>query len=591
MLNPVCKRKGSIRMNLLLQVGMLAALAHSSPQETPDQFARRTAWWREAKFGLFIHWGVYSVPADALRGAEWFLHGARMQVKDYERFAPRFNPVRFNAAEWVRLAKQAGMKYIVITSKHHDGFCMYDTKLTDWCITRASPFRRDPLRELAEECRKQGIKLGFYYSIMDWHHPDYLPRRPWEEGVRPAAGASLDRYIEYMKGQLRELLTGYGPIAVLWFDGGWEHNAQALRSAEVNALVRSLRPSILINDRNHLPEDFSTPEQTIPADALPDGRLWETCMTMNNSWGYARNDHNWKSTSDLVRKLCDIAHKGGNFLLNVGPTELGEFPPEAVERLRQIGEWLRRNGAAIYGTQKSPWRRMPFEGRCTVRGSRLFLHVFEWPEDGVRLQDLKTPVVSARVLGTGEVLSVKLEKDADLPVVYLGRPQRVDPIVTVVELRLKGKPVVEDKGPIIRPASDGSLRLGAVDATILGTTARYESGHGHDNVGFWTNPQDVVSWTVEVSRSGDYEVLLTYACQPGHEGSTFSVDLEHENEKQSVKGEIRPTASWVDFRTISLGILTLRSPGRYVVTVRPITMPRGAVMNLKEIVLRPAVGP
>ncbi len=233
----------------------MASLLLAQPQgETPEAFLKRTQWWREAKFGMFIHWGIYAVPADAtdLQGrktvAEWYLSNKQMQVRDYEKFAAQFNPVRFNAREWVRMAKEAGMKYIVITSKHHDGFCMFDTKLTDYNIVKATPFGRDPMKELAAECRRQGIKLCFYYSIMDWHHPDYLPRRAWERDVRPAAGADLNRYIDFMKGQLRELLTNYGPIGVLWFDGGWEHNAQSLRSAEVNAFIRSPQPQILITD-------------------------------------------------------------------------------------------------------------------------------------------------------------------------------------------------------------------------------------------------------------------------------------------------------------------------------------------------------
>ncbi|MGC8835044.1 MAG: alpha-L-fucosidase, partial [Armatimonadota bacterium] len=222
--------RGLLLIIALAQI--LSTAAAQTARETREQFLARTKWWREAKFGMFIHWGIYAVPADCtdLRGnkgiAEWYMSNKQMQVKDYEKFAAQFNPVKFDARKWVKTAKDAGMKYIVITSKHHDGFCMFDSKLTDYCITKATPFKRDPMKELAAECRRQGIKLGFYYSIMDWHHPDYLPRRPWEQNVRPAAGADLNRYIEYMKGQLRELLTNYGPIAILWFDGGWEHNAQ-----------------------------------------------------------------------------------------------------------------------------------------------------------------------------------------------------------------------------------------------------------------------------------------------------------------------------------------------------------------------------
>src|SRR5437667_4260251 len=218
--------------------------------ETKDQFAARTKWWREAKFGMFIHWGVYAVPADStdLQGhkriAEWYFSNKQVQVADYEKFASQFDPVQFDARQWVETAKNAGMKYIVITSKHHDGFSMFDTKMTDYNVVEATPWHHDPMKDLAAECGRQGLRLCFYHSVMDWHHPDYLPRRKWD--TRPVDGASLDRYIEYMKGELRDLLTNYGPIGILWWDGGWEHSAEELHSAEVNSYLRSLQPAIII---------------------------------------------------------------------------------------------------------------------------------------------------------------------------------------------------------------------------------------------------------------------------------------------------------------------------------------------------------
>jgi len=415
-------------------------------KESKEQLDARTKWWREARFGMFIHWGIYAVPADT---GEWYLSNKEMQVSDYEKFAARFNPVKFDARQWVKTAKAAGMKYIVITSKHHDGFCMFDSKLTDYCITKATPFKRDPMKELAAECRKQGLRLCFYHSIMDWHHPDYVPRRPWEGANRPAEGADLNRYIDYMKGQLRELLTDYGPIGVIWFDGGWEHSAAELRSEEVVSMIRSLQPSIIIDDRSNLPEDFSTPEQSIPEGALAGGRLWETCMTMNDHWGYEKNDNNWKSAQDLVRMLCDIASKGGNYLLNVGPTAEGEFPPAAVERLQQIGPWMKANGKSIYGTTMSPLKSLPFDGRCTAKGNRLYLQVFNWPEDGLRLTGLQTPVHSARVLATGEKLKVSSgpAAEAGSSAVAISKPKKLDPIATVIELRFSEPPQVANAVP------------------------------------------------------------------------------------------------------------------------------------------------
>jgi len=554
--------------------------------ETPQQFLARTRWWREAKFGMFIHWGIYSVPASAKGGAEWYFYGTRMQVKDYEKFAAQFNPVKFDAAKWVRTAKEAGMKYIVITSKHHDGFCMFDTALTNYCITKATPFKRDPMKELARECRKQGIRLCFYHSIMDWHHPDYLPRRPWEAETRPADGADLNRYIEYMKGQLRELLTHYGPIGVLWFDGGWEHNEKELHSLEVNRMIRSIQPGILINDRNRLPEDFSTPEQTIPAGAMPNGRLWETCMTINDTWGYTRDNTNWKSTTDLVHKLIDIASKGGNFLLNVGPTDLGEFPQPIVDRLEGIGAWLKVNGQAIYGTTQSPFRKLSFDGRCTRKGNTLYLHVFTWPEDGLKLEGLKTRVLWARALDGGERLAVTEESQPSpesAPILHIARPAKLNDIATVIELRLAGPPVVDQAAlSVVKPGTDGTIVLRAADAIIHGQ-AQYEQGNGHDNIGYWTHPEDFVTWTVDVPSAGRYQVLLEWAAPDENAGSQFTLGVEG---GERLSGTVEATGTWTDFKKEQMGTLSLPA-GRSTISVRVQTMPRGAVMNLRSITLVP----
>jgi alpha-L-fucosidase len=435
---------------LPLSIG--AAAYAQSAGETQEQFDQRTAWFREAKFGMFIHWGVYAVPADITnyRGersiAEWYLSNKRMQVADYEKFAGQFNPVKFDAARWVATAKDSGMKYLVITSKHHDGFCLWDSKLTDWDIVGATPFKRDVLKELAAECEKQGVRLCFYHSIMDWHHPDYLPRRAWD--TRPADHAQFDHYLAYLHGQLKELITQCKP-GVLWFDGEWEDTWTHERGVELYDYVRGLSPGILINNRvdkgrggmagmttgPDFRGDFGTPEQEVPPTGFADGRLWESCMTINDTWGFARNDTNWKNSATLIRTLCDVAHKGGNFLLNVGPTDQGEFPPEIVERLRDIGDWMRRNGDAIYGTTAGPFKRLPFEGRCTQKGNKLYLLVFEWPPGGLELEGLKTEIARARGLNGAESLRVA-RSAADPNAWQIDKPGTLDPYATVVELEL-----------------------------------------------------------------------------------------------------------------------------------------------------------
>ena len=361
---------------------------------------KRMDWWREARFGMFIHWGLYAIPAGewetGTNHAEWIRTTAEIPLEQYDKFVEDFNPVNFNADDWVRMAKDAGMKYIVITSKHHDGFSLFNSKYTEYDVM-ATPFQRDIMEELANACRKYGIKICWYHSIMDWHHPDYLPRRNWEKDRR-TEDADFERYIAYMKNQLKELLQSYGDIGVLWFDGEWEETWTHEYGKDLYQYVRSLQPNIIINNRVDIGRsgmqgltrdggyvgDFGTPEQEIPPTGLPDVD-WETCMTMNDHWGYNKNNHNWKSATDLIQKLADIVSKGGNFLLNVGPTAEGLFPQPSIDRLAAIGQWMQLNGEAIHGTVASPFKDL-YWGRCTQKqidgGTRLYLHVFTWPEDG-----------------------------------------------------------------------------------------------------------------------------------------------------------------------------------------------------------------
>jgi len=372
-------------------------------------------WFRDARFGMFIHWGLYAIPAGEWNGkqvpgiGEWIMNSARVPVSEYEQLVERFNPVRFDARRWVRIAKDAGMKYIVITSKHHDGFCLFDAGNSDYDVM-ATPFKRDILKELSAACKREGIRLCFYHSIMDWHHPDYLPRRPWDP--RPGVPADFSRYIAYMKAQLRQLVMQYGPLGILWFDGEWESTWTHEMGRDLYEYVRGLQPSIIVNNRvdkgrrgmqgMNSPEfagDYGTPEQEVPPEGLP-GVDWESCMTMNDTWGYKKSDHHWKSGPELVRMLVDIASKGGNLLLNVGPTAEGVIPEPSVERLEFVGRWLKANGESIYGTTASRIGR-PAWGRSTTRGNRVYLHVFDWPADGVlRVEGLQTDPVAAYALAS-----------------------------------------------------------------------------------------------------------------------------------------------------------------------------------------------
>jgi alpha-L-fucosidase len=364
----------------------------------------RMSWWDDAKFGMFIHWGLYAVPAGEYNGekvdgiGEWIMNSLRIPISEYEQFAPQFNPVKFDAREWVSLAKDAGMNYIIITSKHHDGFCLWDTEYTDWNIMKATPFRRDILKELADACKEEGIKLGFYYSIMDWHHPDaqaiFEPDyNQWRDSEN--TNPNFRRYLdEFMKPQLKELLTKYEDIGVLWFDGEWIPDYTTGMGKEIYNYIRNIKPDLIVNNRvdkgrqgmagmdaeGDFAGDFGTPEKQIPATGMP-GLKWESCLTMNDTWGYKHFDHNWKSSATLIHNLIDIASKGGNLLLNVGPTAEGLIPGPSVERLKEMGRWLSVNAEAVYGTQPSPVDR-PEWGRYTARDNRIYAHVFDWPPDG-----------------------------------------------------------------------------------------------------------------------------------------------------------------------------------------------------------------
>lgn len=394
----------------------------------------RTEWWREAKYGMFIHWGVYSVPAGYYHGkpvpgiGEWIMNNAHIPVAEYEQFTREFDPEKFNARDWARTAKAAGMKYMVITSKHHDGFSMFGTKVNRYNIVDATPFHRDPMLELSRACRDEGIKFGFYYSIMDWHNPD-------------ANADSSPVYEAQMRRQLKELVTRYDP-ALLWFDGEWVPWWNQQKGRALETYLRALKPDLVINNRIGKRKmddgDYETPEQEIPKAAMGK-RLWETCMTLNDTWGYKRDDHNWKSPEDVVRKLADIAGKGGNFLLNVGPTPEGLIPQRSVEILTEAGKWVRRNGEAIYGTT-SGLSAPPAWGSVTRKGDHLYLIVFQWPRAGESLHlPLPVDVRRAGLLhGEGKVTVRKSGGGVDLQL----PPRPAEPYATVVRLQVR-EPVAQ----------------------------------------------------------------------------------------------------------------------------------------------------
>lgn len=367
--------------------------------------AGNTEWFVHDRFGMFIHWGIYAVAGRH----EWVQSREKIPADDYARYARYFDPDLYDPAAWARMAREAGMRYAILTSKHHDGFAMWDSALTDFKVTN-SPAGRDVLREFVDAFRAEGLKIGFYHSVIDWHHTDYTLDSPHPmRDMDPEtfnAGRDMGRYREFLHGQVRELLTNYGTIDVMWFD--WtppEKSRDDWDSEGLVRMVRELQPGILLNDRIDYPEsaDFVTPEE-YQAKRWPerDGKrvLWETCQTMNGSWGYDRDNHNWKSPELLIRLLIDSVAKGGNLLLNVGPTARGEFDPVACETLARIGEWTRQHGRAIYGATASE-ETPPPDCRFTQRGERLYLHLFSWPLRHVHLEGFAGRIAYAQFLHDG----------------------------------------------------------------------------------------------------------------------------------------------------------------------------------------------
>ncbi|MCB8932367.1 MAG: alpha-L-fucosidase [Chthonomonadaceae bacterium] len=569
-------------MSALLAIALVAVL---TPQASPDPYANETAaqrdarmkWFREARFGMFIHWGVYSVPAGVYDGkpiggiGEWIMHQARIPVDRYRAYAKEFNPTRYDAEKWVRIAKDTGMKYIVITSKHHDGFAMFDSKASDWNIVKATPFGRDPLQELAAACHREGIRLGFYYSqAQDWNNGGSAAGGHWD----PKQDRDMTEYIQKVAvPQVKETLTHYGKISVLWWDTPYEMTKER---ADLLLPLLKLQPGIITNNRlgGGYMGDTETPEQFVPATGYP-GRDWETCMTMNDTWGFKSTDHNWKSSETLIRTLIDIASKGGNFLLNVGPTSLGEIPAPSVERLAAVGAWMKQNGSAIYATTASPFKKLSW-GRCTKvlgkDGAALYLHVFDWPTNGKLLvPGLRSPVGGASLLVGGTKLACRNTAEGvevDVPA------QAPDKVSTTIQLMVKGALVVEQPELVLK--LEGTLALSPDDATLHGGLQSEQRG-GKPNLGFWTDPKDTAEWTFTAPRAGNVAATTEIAAPAS---AAFEVTLGG----KTVRFDSPATGSYDTYQTVNLGTFPVVA-GKNTLVVRPVAQ-GWKPMNLRAIQLK-----
>lgn len=428
-----------------------------------EEYERRMAWYTEARFGMFIHWGLYAIPA---RG-EWVRSEERMPSDIYDRYAQEFDPKHCDVRQWVRTAKNAGMKYAILTAKHHDGFCLFDTAYTDFKSTNTAA-GRDFVREFVDACREYGLRVGLYFSIIDWRHPDFPHYGDKNHPMRSDPAYSnenrdFDRYLEFMHGQVRELCTNYGKLDILWFDFSYDHmRGEAWKATKLIEMVRPLQPDVIIDNRlevsgegfGSLAEckptpyhgDFVSPEQIIPPHGLQDAQgaplIWESCVTMNNHWGYHSTDRYFKPASMLIRKLVECVSKGGNMLLNVGPDAHGRIPEESLEILAQIGAWMDKNSESIYGCGVSGLDK-PEYGRITRKGNKLYIHIFDNTLGPLPLFGIeKDRIAAIRRLADGSEVPIStswVHSDyPELTFADLGPdPVLPDPVDTVLEVRLK----------------------------------------------------------------------------------------------------------------------------------------------------------
>jgi alpha-L-fucosidase len=558
-----------------------------------DSEGRHLDWFREAKFGMFIHWGPYSSLAGEYNGrqvpvgenAEWIMKKLTIPVNEYRELARKMNPVKFDADEWVKLAKDAGMKYIVITAKHHDGFAMYHSNVTKYNIVDWTSFGRDPLKELSQACAEQGIRFCFYYSHReDWDHPggygnnwDY--DNDWGSDLYDRG--KFENYLEEKaRPQLRELLTNYGPIGLVWFDRGMYTPEQG---REFVRLVHELQPSTLINGRvGHYDQEFLGDYQSMGDNGMPPGGLeeyWETPMTLNDTWGYSRYDTLWKSPETVILRLVEIASRGGNFLLNIGPKGDGEIPEATIRILKKVGPWINRNAESIYGTTANPFGELPW-GYCTVKDNKLYLFVRDWPQNSIlTLSGLKNKVTSAYLLkDRSTVLSVTREEEQTkirLP------SEAPDNLMSVLVLELDGTPLVTPS--VVLQDEKGSVELNYLTVRTSGKTLTRFNRKGGFHISKWTGPEDFAEWSVRIDNPGKFRVNITYAANKEWEGKQYEIAAGDSLIRKSVVH----TGDWYEYHEFPAGYFEIAEAGEIRLTIKPAEQSNTYLMYLKSIRLDP----
>jgi len=547
--------------------------------------AERMAWFQHDKLGMFIHFGPYSALAGEWKGhqtpvgdeAEWIMQRFNIPVAEYREMAHRFNPSRFDAEQCVALAKAAGMKYLVVTAKHHDGFAMYQSKVSRYNIVDWTPLKRDIVKELADACKKAGIRFCVYYSHReDWDDPDGYGNN-WDYD---RAKKNFAKYLEgKSKPQMRELLTNYGPLGLVWFDRGLDTPAHAQEFVD---MVRKLQPQCLINGRvGNYGRELMGDYQDMNDNGMPTGGLeeyWETPQTLNTTWGYSKFDQQWKSAGNVIQRLVEIVSKGGNYLLNIGPMGDGSIPAPSVATLRKVGEWMAKNSASIYGSSACPLPDSPW-GRCTVNGSTVYLHVFAWPSDAIlRVPGLKTEVRSAHLL-VDPAHQLKVTREHG--VTSIGLPARMpDDTDAVVVLQLAGALQVERE--MVTQGSDAPLSLDYLKGATSGKAVKRFNRDGKFHISKWTGTADSISWRMLVSQAGKYRVRIRYSAPSEWAGGKYEIHVGSE----LVNGTVQTTGEGYQYRVFDLGTISLRA-GEHAVVIRPTAELSHYLMYFESIVLDP----
>jgi alpha-L-fucosidase len=541
---------------------------------------------------MFIHWGPYSLLEGEWNGkqvpvgdnAEWIMKNLRIPVSEYRQIARGMNPVKFNAEEWVSLAKRTGMKYIVITAKHHDGFAMYHSGVSKYNITEWTDFIRDPLKELSEACAREGIRFCVYYSHReDWDHQggygnDWDYDNDWGSDLYDPE--KFTSYLEEKaKPQLRELLTNYGPIGLVWFDRGMYTVDQGLEFVD---LVHELQPATLVNGRvGHYDKEFIGDYQSMSDNGMPPGGVeeyWETPMTLNQTWGYSKFDSLWKSPETVITRLVEIVSRGGNFLLNIGPTGIGEIPEPTKEIFRNTGQWLDRYGESIYGTTANPFGELPW-GHCTVKDNMLYLFVSKWPSDGkLILKGLHNNLLSAVLLDGKVNLDSRQAGDS----IIINVPQVMpDHPFTVISLKIEGSPVVDP--PVRNQDADGRILLDYLTANTSGNAVTRFNRKGGFHISKMTSAKDSVQWIFNVHAPGKYKISISYAAREEWKGQSYEIKTGN----LSVRRSVNPTGDWYEYREFPSGYTEITNTGLHVLSLRPVKESDKYLMYLRSVTLTP----